>query len=146
MCMANKPASPKALYDRLSQVWGACAQYPVSAHRCCMRGDTNWLDCLKCHHLTHPLCRRLTEMTFAALGAGRLTAVLSTITVTELLVQPFAQAQDNRVSTCEHFIQSLPNTTLIAPDYNIAKASARLRATYNLRTPDAILMATALEA
>ncbi len=88
----------------------------------------------------------LTEMAFAALGEGRLTAVLSTITVTELLVQPFAQAHDDRVEACEHFIQSLPNTTLVAPHYDIAKTSARLRATYNLRTPDAILMATALEA
>ncbi len=86
----------------------------------------------------------LTEMVFAAIGAGTHTAVLSTISVTELLVKPFADGQLDRVAVFEHFVQSLPNTILLSPHYEIAKQAARLRGEYRLRMPDALLVATAL--
>lgn len=87
----------------------------------------------------------LTEVAFAALGEGSLTAVLSTISVTELLVRPFAEDRAERIAIFERFVLSLPNTTLISPGYATAKVAARLRAKYNIRTPDALLVATALE-
>jgi predicted nucleic acid-binding protein len=37
----------------------------------------------------------------------------------------------------------LPNVTVVAPDYETSKDAARLRARYTLRTPDALLVATA---
>jgi len=88
----------------------------------------------------------LTEAAFAAFGEGTPVAVLSTLSVTELLVQPFAARQPDRISAFERFILTLPNTTLVPASYAIAKNAARLRATYRLRTPDALLVATALEA
>ena len=86
----------------------------------------------------------LTEAAFAAIAGGETAAVLSTIAVTELLVKPFAKGQQNRVAAFEHFLLSLPNTALIPPSYAIAKDAARLRGRYSLRTPDALLVATAL--
>jgi predicted nucleic acid-binding protein len=86
----------------------------------------------------------LTEVVFAAIGAGTHTAVLSTISVTELLVKPFADGQPDQVAVFEHFVQLLPNTIWISPHYEIAKQAARLRGQYRLRTPDALLVATAL--
>ena len=86
----------------------------------------------------------LTEAAFAAIAAGSLVAVLSTLSVTELLVQPFAEEQTGRVEAFERFILSLPNTQLIPPSYAAAKEAARLRARYKIRTPDALLLATAL--
>lgn len=86
----------------------------------------------------------LTEAFFAAIAEGSPVAVLSTLSVTELLVQPFAEEQVDRVAVFERFILSLPNTALIPPSYETAKEAARLRASYGIRTPDALLVATAL--
>lgn len=86
----------------------------------------------------------LTEAAFAAIAEGSPVAVLSTLSVTELLVRPFAQEHGDRVATFERFVLSLPNTALIPPGYSAAKEAARLRARYGIRTPDALLVATAL--
>jgi len=86
----------------------------------------------------------LTEATFSAVAEGSVRAVLSMISITELLVQPFAKGEDDRVTIFEQFILSLPNTDLIAPTYTITKEAARLRAKYAIRTPDALLISTAL--
>jgi predicted nucleic acid-binding protein len=86
----------------------------------------------------------LTEATFSAIAEGSPRAVLSTISVTELFVQPFARRGEDRVTVFEQFILSLPNTDLIPPTYTIAKEAARLRAKYAIRTPDALLISTAL--
>jgi predicted nucleic acid-binding protein len=86
----------------------------------------------------------LTEVTFSAIAEGLPRAVLSMISITELLVQPFAEREEDRIRVFEQFIQSLPNTDLIPPTYSIAKEAARLRAKYAVRTPDALLISTAI--
>ena len=86
----------------------------------------------------------LTEAVFAAIAEGSPLAVLSTLSVTELLIQPFMEGRRDRLAVLERFILSLPNTRLIPPDYRIAREAARLRAAYGVRTPDALLTATAL--
>lgn len=86
----------------------------------------------------------LTEAAFAAIAEGSPAGVLSTISATELLVQPFAEKQKDRILSCERFLLSFPNTVLIPPSYPIAKEGARLRAAYGMRTPDALLAATTL--
>ena len=86
----------------------------------------------------------LTEAVFKAVMDGSLRAVVSTVSVTELLVRPFSEDQLDRVSALERFLFSLPNTDLVPPSYPISKEAARLRAKYRIRTPDAILLATAL--
>jgi predicted nucleic acid-binding protein len=86
----------------------------------------------------------LTENIFAAVAEGSLIAVLSTVSVTELLVQPFTAGQQDRIAAFERFLFSLPNTELKSPDYLIAREAARLRSKYRIRTPDALLMATSI--
>lgn len=88
----------------------------------------------------------LTEAVFAAIAAGGPRAVLSTVSMTELLTKPFAEGATGQVETFEQFVLSLPHTAVRAPDYPIAKDAARLRARYGLRTPDALLVATARHA
>ena len=85
----------------------------------------------------------LSEAAFAAIAAGVPRAVLSTVSVTALLVRPFAKSEPARVDTFERFLLSLPNAILRAPDYATAKEAARLRARYGIRTPDALLVAAA---
>jgi predicted nucleic acid-binding protein len=86
----------------------------------------------------------LTEHIFIAVAEGSLSAAISTISVTELLVQPFIVGQEDRIEAFEQFLFSFPNAVLVPPSYFIAKEAARLRAKYMIRTPDALLVATAL--
>ena len=86
----------------------------------------------------------LTEDIFAAIAEGFLSAVLSTVSVTELLVQPFAAGRPERIAAFERFLFSLLNTELKSPDYAIAREAARLRSKYKIRTPDALLVATSI--
>lgn len=85
----------------------------------------------------------LTEVAFGAIAGGSPGAVLSTISVTELLVKPYADGDTDRIQALERFILSIPNTALIPPGYGVAKDAARLRAKYGIRVPDALLVATA---
>ena len=70
--------------------------------------------------------------------------MLSTISITEVLVKPYADRRDDQIEAVDRFVQSLPNTRLVPPGYDIAREAARLRAGYGLRVPDALLLATAL--
>lgn len=85
----------------------------------------------------------LTEAVFAAIGRGAPRAVLSTISVAELLVKPWMERQPGRAAAFERFVVSLPNASVIAPDVGAAIEAARLRAAYGVGLPDALLVATA---
>jgi predicted nucleic acid-binding protein len=87
----------------------------------------------------------LTEIALGAVAEGAPAAVLSTISVTELLVKPFADGREDRVAVFEKFVLSLPNAAIVPPGYRAAREAARLRARYDLRTPDALLLATAID-
>ena len=85
----------------------------------------------------------LTEMAFGEVAAGAVRAVVSTISATEVLVKPFVEGRGDVIATFERFLLSLPAMSVVAPDYETSKDAARLRARYALRTPDALLVATA---
>ncbi|MCX5907101.1 MAG: PIN domain-containing protein [Deltaproteobacteria bacterium] len=86
----------------------------------------------------------LTETVFTALMDGSLRAILSTLSITEILAGPFAKGQPHRIAAFEQFLFSLPSLDLVPPSYTICREAARLRAKYRIRTPDAILLATSL--
>ena len=86
----------------------------------------------------------LTEAVFARIAEGSLHAVISTVSLTEILVQPFRAERQDQIDGFEKFLFSLPNTDLKAPDYPVAKGAARLRSKYRIRTPDALLLSTAI--
>ena len=75
--------------------------------------------------------------------AGR-EAVTCTITMTELLVQPYREEDENRVDACYALLSTYPNLQWLAPDLETADLAARLRATHRLQTPDALQASTAL--
>jgi predicted nucleic acid-binding protein len=85
----------------------------------------------------------LTEAAFGEVAAGAIRAVVSTISAAEVLVKPFAEGKNGVIATFERFILSFPTLFLVPPDYETSKDAARLRARYALRTPDALLVATA---
>ncbi len=86
----------------------------------------------------------LTDHVFLWLERPDCGAVTSTITMAELLVQPYRMPDDEQVNEFYALLSSYPNLDWIAPDLSIADTAARIRATHRLRTPDALQAATAV--
>jgi predicted nucleic acid-binding protein len=85
----------------------------------------------------------LTDHIFSWLEGPHSKAVTSTITMTELLVQPYRESDDQRVDEFYGLLSTYPNLDWIAPNLEIADVAARLRALHRLQTPDALQAATA---
>jgi predicted nucleic acid-binding protein len=94
----------------------------------------------------NPRYMGLTDHIFAWLEQPDHAAVTSTITMTELLVQPYRDSREQRVDEFYALPATYPNLDWIAPDLAVADTAARIRATHRLRTPDAVQAATAVHA
>lgn len=88
----------------------------------------------------HPLVRPF----FAALDRGELAVVTSTVTLVEVLVHPLRRQEDELVNQYGEILLHAEHLTTLPVSPEIAAQAARLRADHNLRTPDAIQLATAL--
>ncbi|HKO05104.1 MAG TPA: type II toxin-antitoxin system VapC family toxin [Candidatus Acidoferrales bacterium] len=87
-----------------------------------------------------------TDHIFSWLERPGSQAVTSSITMTELLVQPFRDADKRRVAEVYGLLSTLPSLEWIAPSLEIAALAARMRALHRMRTPDALQAATAVNA
>jgi len=84
---------------------------------------------------------------FAAIDRGPLTGATSTVSLTETLVFPMQAGNLKLTDAYREFVQGDGVTfTLLPVTAEIAESAADFRARYNLRTPDAIQIATALSA
>ncbi|MFW6053114.1 MAG: type II toxin-antitoxin system VapC family toxin [Desulfosalsimonas sp.] len=85
------------------------------------------------------------ESFFRGMEHGDFTVVTSTVTLLEVLVQPLRMQQPK---IAEEYRDVLLNSNLLTFDFSadISEQAALLRARYNLRTPDAIQISTALKA
>jgi predicted nucleic acid-binding protein len=63
--------------------------------------------------------------------------------MTELLVLPYRQGDQQRADDFYGLLSTYPNLEWIAPSLEIADLAARIRPLHRLRTPDALLAATA---
>jgi len=88
----------------------------------------------------------LTDQIFSWIEGLSGSAVTSTITMTELLVQPYRAKDQSRVDEFFGLLSTFPSLEWIAPNLEIADQAAQLRATHGLRTPDAVQAATAIHA
>jgi predicted nucleic acid-binding protein len=87
-----------------------------------------------------------TDPIFSWLERRDSRAITSTITMTELLVQPYRQGDEQLADQFYGLLSTYPNLEWIAPTLEIADAAARIRAEHRLRTPDALQTATAVHA
>jgi predicted nucleic acid-binding protein len=85
-----------------------------------------------------------TDQIFAWIERPGSKAVTSTITMTELLVQPYRVADQQQADEFYVLLSTYPNLEWIAPNLEIADRAAKLRALHGLRTPDALHAATAV--
>ncbi|HMF29998.1 MAG TPA: PIN domain-containing protein [Candidatus Lokiarchaeia archaeon] len=81
---------------------------------------------------------------FNRLAAGEYKASTSVITLLEVLVQPFRQQDDSLEAAYRDILVNAENFSVFPITSEIAESAARLRANYNIRTPDALQVATAL--
>jgi predicted nucleic acid-binding protein len=88
----------------------------------------------------------LTDQIFTWIERPGGKAVTSTITMTELLVQPYRAADQQQADEFYVLLSTYPNLEWIAPNLEIADRAAQLRALHGLRTPDALHSATAVHA
>jgi predicted nucleic acid-binding protein len=85
----------------------------------------------------------LTDAVFSWIERSGNGAVTSTIAMTELLVQPYRDRDQNRVDEFYALLSTYPNLQWIPPNLEIGDLAAQLRALHRLRTPDALQCATA---
>jgi len=84
----------------------------------------------------------LTSSLIDLLTDSRVRAIMSVITVTEILARPYALGALDGVAQAKKYLAGLPNTSVIPVDYETARLAAELRGRYRLRTPDSLVLAT----
>lgn len=85
-----------------------------------------------------------TQIIFSLLEAGRFKAVTSVIGLIEILTKPKKEKNYLLVKEYQELLTDFPNLSVVNVNLEIADLSSSLRAKYDLTTPDAILVATAL--
>jgi predicted nucleic acid-binding protein len=82
---------------------------------------------------------------FTANNNGDFAFITSCITLLEVLVKPIQQKQNNLVNQYRQILTTAHGITIYDITNSISVLAAQLRASYNLRTPDALQIATAIE-
>jgi predicted nucleic acid-binding protein len=77
--------------------------------------------------------------------SGRNEAVVSAVTVMELLVRPL-KASPRAAAHVHDFLTHTANLRVLAADLHVAQEAANLRATYNFRAPDALVAGSGIVA
>ncbi len=85
-----------------------------------------------------------TDQIFAWLEQQSSNAVTSCISMTELLVQPIREGDEQLVGEFFFLLTRYPHLEWVPTTVPIAALAARFRATYRFRTPDALQSATAV--
>jgi predicted nucleic acid-binding protein len=83
---------------------------------------------------------------FEAMDRSEFSAVTSVVTLLEVLVHPFRRGDTRLAQQYRDILLNAGGLTTIGLSADISEGAARLRATHNMRTPDAIQIATAMHA
>ena len=78
-------------------------------------------------------------------GKGGFSFATSTVTLPEVLVKPLREGQTGVARQYRDILTTAPGIEIFDVTPVIAEQAALLRARYNLRTPDAIQLATSIE-
>jgi predicted nucleic acid-binding protein len=77
-------------------------------------------------------------------NTGRLTAAASSLLLAEVLVPAYRAGKPAAARQARAALERIPNLELLDVTAAVSDVAARLRAEHNLRTPDALHVATAL--
>ena len=92
------------------------------------------------HPVYFPFCDRV----FEGIEKGSIKASTATLSLLEILVQPYRMKKDDLVYKFYSLFSTYPNLAWVELNLNVADIAARLRAEYNLKTPDSIQAASAI--
>ena len=92
----------------------------------------------------HPKYHSVVKPFFEAVHNRRISSITSVITFLEVMVQPLRRGAGSLVDHYRNILFDSPGIECLPVSQEIAAYAARLRADYNLRTPDAIQLATAV--
>jgi predicted nucleic acid-binding protein len=102
-------------------------------------------SCVWIYHLeNHPDYATLTSQVLEAVEGGICQAVSSELTLLEILVRPLQMELQDVADEYELLLSSFPNLSLEPISRAILLQAAKIRASHGLRTPDAIVTATAM--
>lgn len=90
---------------------------------------------------SHPKLAPRFEPLFAAHGQGRLSLAVSTVTIAEVLAGPFSAGEE---ALARRYRAVLETWRVVELTSDVAEQAARLRASYRLKLPDAVQLASAL--
>jgi predicted nucleic acid-binding protein len=93
-----------------------------------------------------PVYARVVDPFFEALQHGEFAAVTSVMSLLEALVVPLQRGDTDLARKYRDILSKTRGLTTMSIFSSIAEEAAKLRASYNIRTPDAIQMATATSA
>jgi predicted nucleic acid-binding protein len=93
----------------------------------------------------HPVYLPLIKPLWHEVERGKIRAVTSTITLAECLVQPFRAKALELAARYKILFRDFPHLSVIPVSEEIAEKAAWLRAQYQIKTPDAIQLATAID-
>jgi len=105
-----------------------------------LRGKTVGLDTAPLIYFIEENPRYLEMLSgfFAAMDRSEFSVVTSTVTLLEVLVHPLRHGDTRLAEQYRDILLRAEGLTTIELTREIAEGAARLRATYHLRTPDAI--------
>ena len=92
----------------------------------------------------HPVHFKTADRLFRRIEKGEIPGVMSCLVFTELLVPAYRNGKPELAGTTLKILSDFPNLSLLPVTKEISQKAAELRASHNLRTPDAIHTATAL--
>lgn len=110
-----------------------------------LRGETVGLDTSPLIYFIerHPVYAATLRPFFAAAERREFQLVTSLVTLLEVLVHPLRTGRDDLAREYRDILLRSANLRTIPVTEAVAEEAARLRAAHNLRTPDAIQLATA---
>jgi len=113
-----------------------------------LKGKTIGLDTMIFiyHFEENQVYSPLTFSIFESLEKGNFNALTSILTLLEILVKPKREGNLILSERYKILFETFPNLQVKTIDKNIADVASSLRANYNINTPDAIQVATSLEA
>ena len=92
----------------------------------------------------HPRYGAWCASLFDLIERGHNSAVTSTVTLLELLVQPYRDQKEELAQKIFALTSTYPQIEWVPVTMSVADRAAELRARYRLSTPDAIQLATAI--
>lgn len=92
----------------------------------------------------HSVYKEKLKTLFEANDKGEIKFQTSTLTILEVLVQPLKSKKSKLADQYKEILTNSENIDIFDIDIEISIQAAKLRANYNLKTPDSIQIATAI--